>query len=519
MELQILLRYTILFASISILAACSSAETGTAAAPTPATVTGSIFASPVSQATVTVKDGNGVSVADPLLSNNDGTYSVDMLSTDLASDLVFESTGGEFTDEATGTSNVTAGAMSAYVAGGTLASGDSVHVTPGTSIIADLVTTHNITLNNAKFYFSRAFGYNPDISVKPVDITTDAALSASDVSRLAGFYPAVFSQLANDIGLGEDKQFGMFTDLAKDLADGELNGLDLSGAPVNIGTSTNILKDFVTLVGSYKTAETQTYKISYDPLTMMTSHGKAHFQISVTDKSDVPQPGLVTSGELKVMPLMYMNAGHVHTTPMGEITESGTAGTYDVTLYYVMPSRMGEGATISFSAMGTWDLKVMVGTESVHFYPNIMMAMGDVVAQLKGQITDDDSVIGMTGEEGRTYFVFRENLSGTSDNATFEIFLATRDTMMDFPAVDEGETLDSAAGAITLSTVDVQVSTDGTNFNSASNPNNSTGYFSRTGLNISGGKVYVKLIVNGVTKTTLDEQGNVIDFVTFNVTL
>ncbi len=518
MELQNLIRYTFLACSIGTLAACSSANTGTDT-PTSTTITGSIFAAPVSQATLTVT-GNGGTVVEAFTTNPDSTYTTVILDTDLASDLVFASTGGEFTDEATGTNNVTAGAMSAYVAGGTLGSGDSVHVTPGTSIIADLVTKHNVTPTNAINYFSRAFGYIPDISVKPVDITTAASLDASDVSRFAGFYPAVLSQLANDIGLGEDKQFAMFSDMAKDLADGELDGLDVSANPVNIGTSTNILKDFVTLVGSYKTAETQTYKVTYDPLSMMTSHGKAQFQISVTDKSDVPQSGLVASGELKVMPLMYMNAGHIHTTPMGEITESGTAGTYDVTLYYVMASRMGEMAAIPFSAMGTWDLKISIGPESVHFYPNIMMAMGDtVVAQLKGQITDDDAVASMTGaEEGRTYFVFRENLSGIATDATFEMFLATRDTMMDFPAVDEGETLDSASGPITLSSVVVQVSTDGISFNSASNPNNSTGYFSRSNLNISGGKLYVKLIVDGVTKTTRDDLGNVIEYATFDVT-
>jgi hypothetical protein len=507
MELQTLLRFTVLSASVATLVACSSADTATPAnTPTAVTISGSIFAAPVSQATLTVKNGNGDTVVEPMTTNADSTYTIDMLDTDLASDLVFESTGGEFTDETTGNPNVTAGAMSAYVAGATLSSGDSVHVTPGTTITADMVTKHNSTLTTAKTYFSRTFGYNPDILVKPVDITTDAALTASDESRFAGFYAAAFSKLANDIGLGDDKQFGMFSDMAKDLSDGELDGLDSAGDPVTIGTSTNILKDFIDTVGSYKTAETQTYKITYDPLSMMTSHGKAHFQISVTDKSDAPQPGLVTSGELKVMPMMYMNAGHKHTTPMGEITESGTAGTYDVTLYYVMASRMGEMAEISFSAMGTWDLKVSIGSESVHFYPNVMMAMGDtVVAQLKAQNSGTDTVMNMDGlEESRTYFIFRENLdeSGNGPNYTFEMFLATRDTMMDFPVVDKGETLDSAAGPITLTSVDVQVSTDGTNFTSADNPDDSTGYFSLSGLDISGGKLYVKLTVDDELKTT-----------------
>ena len=502
MELQTLLRFTVLLASVAALAACSSADTATAVAPTPVTVSGSIFASSVNQATVTVKDGSGNSVTEqPELTGIDGTYSADMLDTDLAGDLIFESTGGEFTDEATGNTNVMAGAMSAYVAGGTLASGDSVHVTPGTTITADLVTSHNKTLTQANTDFSSAFGYNPNISVQPVDITTDAALSASDESRFSGFYAAAFSQLANNVGLAADQQFSMFSDLAKDLSDGKLDGLDSLNNPVTIGTSANILTDYIDTVGSYKTAETQTYKVTYITSSMPTFHGKAQFQISVTDKNDIPVPDLALTDTLKVMPMMYMNAGHRHATPMGEVTESAP-GVYDVTIYYVMASRMG--AMENFRAMGTWDLKVMIGMESVHFYPNIMMAMGDtVVTQLKAQNTGTDTVINMDGlEESRTYLIFREDLSGIATDATFEMFLATRDTMMDFPAVDEDEILDSAAGPITLSTVEVQVSTDGTNFNSASNPNNSTGYFSRLNMDISAGKIYVKLTVDGELKTT-----------------
>ena len=51
-------------------------------------------------------------------------------------------------------------------------------------------------------------------------------------------------------------------------------------------------------------------------------------------------------------------------------------------------------------------------------------------------------------EESGTYFVFRENLTGIATDSTFEMFLATRDTMMDFPVVrHEGETLDSGSWA------------------------------------------------------------------------
>ena len=107
MEFQKLLRYSFVLGSIAILAACSSADsvTGTTTppvTPTSVTVSGSIFASDVGGASVTVKKTDGTTVAGPVTTNSDGTYSIDVLDTDLASDLVFESTGGGFVDEETG---------------------------------------------------------------------------------------------------------------------------------------------------------------------------------------------------------------------------------------------------------------------------------------------------------------------------------------------------------------------------------------------------------------------------------
>ena len=154
MELTSLLRHTLLVSSIGVLAACSSADStsttpNTPAAPTAVTLSGSVFASDVSGASVTIKKTDSTIVAGPVTTNADGSYSIDLLDTDLASDLVIESTGGSFIDETTGT-GTTAGTMSAYVAGGTLADGDSAHVTPGTTITATLITQHGMPANDAQ---------------------------------------------------------------------------------------------------------------------------------------------------------------------------------------------------------------------------------------------------------------------------------------------------------------------------------------------------------------------------------
>ena len=193
MEFQKLLRYTLISGSIAVLAACSSSDSSAPSAapvtPTSVTINGSVFASDVGGASVTVKKTDNTTVADPVTTNSDGTYSVDILDTDLASDLVFESTGGGFVDEET-QANATAGSMSAFVAGGTLATGDSVHVTPDSTIHANLITDHGKPPAEAQTAFFNAFAHNPDFSVDPVDITDAASVTADDAALHAFLHSA-----------------------------------------------------------------------------------------------------------------------------------------------------------------------------------------------------------------------------------------------------------------------------------------------------------------------------------------
>src|SRR3990172_10273595 len=110
------------------IAACGSSSEQTA-------VTGSIFAGPVNGASVTVKNTSGTTIARPVTTGSDGTYSIKILNTDLSSDLVFEANGGTFTDEATGTAGVAAGLFSAYINHRTLGTGSSFHLSPFTTIL------------------------------------------------------------------------------------------------------------------------------------------------------------------------------------------------------------------------------------------------------------------------------------------------------------------------------------------------------------------------------------------------
>ena len=462
------------------------------------------------------------------MTSADGTYTIDIADFALTADLVVRSDGGLFDDEATGASGVgtAAGAMSAFVAGGSLDAGSSVHVTPGTTIHADLMTDYGKTATDTNKAFFTAFAYNPDYTVQPVDVTEPAALTASDLSRFFGFRALVFSQLAQDLGLTAAQQFEMFAALAQDLSDGQLDGADANG-PVAIGSSgialpADILSQYITTAASFTEATTASYTIEYEP-SGKTTHGKDTFTLTVTDSNGAPVTDLVASGSLSVMPMMHMD-GYRHSTPMGGIIESA-AGVYDVTIYYLMPSRMMDGTT-----MGTWDLKAMVGEESAHFYPNVEMAMmtNTVRVQLKGGI--DDTIVDMSGlEVARTYNLFRDRLvtADGDDNDEFDVFIAPIETMESFPALIDGMTLMSGMGGepYLVDGITVEASVNGGGFVPA--VDNGNGTWSFTGLTLNSGTstdpvtnmICVRLTVSGETKTTVDAEGNPVDCGTFMVTL
>ena len=534
LNMKTLILNTLVACSVVTLSACSSSSdstsTATPTSETPTTFTtiaGSIFAAPVNGAEVIVKDTSGNTVAGPVMTNTDGTYSIEIPDSVLASDMEVESSGGVFDDEATGDLGIgtAAGAMAAYVAGGTLSAGSSVHVTPGSTIHADLVTDYAKTALSAKTAFFTAFAYNPDISVQPVDVTEPTALTASDLSRLFGYRALVFSQLAQNLGLTAAQQFDMFAALAQDLSDDSLNGVDANGS-VAIGTTgitlpADILSQYIATAASFTEATTASYTVEYAP-SGMTTHGKDTFSLTITDASGLPVTGLASDGSLSVMPMMYMN-DMMHSTPMGGITESAP-GVYDVTIYYLMPSRMMDGTT-----MGTWDLKAMIGMESAHFYPNVEMAMmsNTVRVQLKGI---DDTIIDMNGlEVPRTYNLFRDRLVTVDgdNNDEFDVFIAPIETMMSFPALIEGMTLESGMGGTPYPVNDILVEASVNDGAFVAGTDNGNGSWSFTGLTLDSGTgmepfantICVRLTVSGETKTTVDDEGNPVDCGTFTVTL
>ncbi len=510
--------------SLTLLSGCGSSNS---AAPADATVSGTIVAAPVSGADVSVVDVDGLLVAETEKTDAAGNYTDLVIpGGSLTKDLIVKSAGGAFIDEATGNDGVAA-EMMAYVAANTLSNGDSVSVTPGSTIVADLVMNHGKSLTEAETAFFAGFGYKPDVSVTPVDATV-VAVDASDEAKLAGLRAAAFSQLAKGMGLSQNDQFKMFTALAQDLSNGNLDGQDADGDVVIESTdpaigsvtlpddmlkrSTNSLLAFQTSSNSEMDL-TSTYRIEYVPGMMPAMAGKSMFTIKITNRSDdSPAAGL----NPMVMPIMHM-VSHEHTTPLTDITDIG-GGEYTVTIYYLMPSMM-EGAS-----MGTWDLAVTVEDETVHFYPGVMM-MPDAdtpLVRLKGV---EDKVTNMDGLlASRVYTIFKDNLDAKPGADQFTVFVVAQETMMSFPAVFVGSEL---SGNI-LADVTVQMSADdGATWKDASHDGD--GMWTANGLDLTENldekdEIRVRLTVDD---TVIDEvkttdgkavDPGVNDFNTFTVT-
>lgn len=504
------------------LAGCGSDDSAHDHAAHALTLTGSAFAAAVNGAHCMVKDPtNGAILEGPVTTDAAGAYRITVHEAYLQGEVLLECSGGSYVDEATGSTVSDAGILTAHIAADSLDEHDQVHATPASTLVAALVNRFGHSLAEAQTLFTQAFGFSPDHAIAPAD-ATHAMADATDAQRLAGLRAAAFSQLGNDLGLAPARQFDMLGALADDLADGQLDGAGSAGVITIAGTTTalgvdiqnrfgrallnfraggrdlsGLTNDKIGVLPFARTALTDRYRLRYLPGSMAAMPGKTRFQIAVTDAATglTPQTGL----SLSLLPVMHM-ASHSHGTPVDGCTETATAGTYACTLYYLMASQMMNG-----TAMGYWDLRLLVdGADEAHFYPPVMMAMGDSTrATLKGV---DDRIAGMGQPESRSYYLFRSGLSGETDNHRFQLFIAARENMMDYPAVASGSVLNpgDAEHELSVASVSVEVSTDASNWVTASEDGG--GYWTADGLgglsNGTQGEIYVRLTVNGEQKST-----------------
>lgn len=504
----------------SVLSACGGG--GSDAPSTTTTVTGTVFASPVSGAAVTVRNAAGSIVAGPATTAPTGAFSVAVPNASLAGALRFECAGGTFTDEATNAS-AAGGRMAAYAEAGSLAAGSAIHLTPMSTLTHDLVVESGLTPAAARAACTSAFGFCDNTSIGPVN---DNVVPGSDnvARRLCALRAAAFSRLALDLGLPADNQFALIDALASDLSDNVLNGRNGAGvvnmAPgvplpedvqnrfggafaamwASAGNRTGLTADQIGSPAFAKVALTNTYRVEYVPGAMGPVQGRTDFRLRVTRRSDNTAVTGLDAGGLRLVPWMYM-ATKSHSSPIDNaIVETATPGEYACTVYYLMSTNMGS------VSMGFWELRALVNGETATFHPTVGMPMGEVTrVVLKG--TNDNAASSPVAP--RSYFLFKDGaVTGSAGNHIFNVYVAAYDNQSTYPQLQVGTVLRDPSGTPwTVDNVALQASTDNTfAIGVVDGVNGSGAHWSFPGLAGltagTGRTVYVKLFVNGEQKTT-----------------
>jgi hypothetical protein len=509
----------------SMLAACGGGGGTSSSSSTPSTtISGSVFAAPVSGAGITVKDAGGVFVAGPVTTAADGSYSIVVPGSALSGVLRFESAGGSFTDEASG-ATAAGGRLSAYVEAGTLVAGSAVHLTPFSTVVHDLVVGGK-SVADAKAAFNAAFGFTDNTSVAPKN---DNVVTGADnvARRLVALRAVAISQLTRDLGFSPDNQFQLIAAIAQDLSDNTLNGM-IGSSPVNVSPGnplpediknrfecsvdkvydntslnrTGLTADLIGTLPFSKIALTASYRVEYIPGSMPAVQGKTQFRIKITRRSDnTAVTGLVGSGSLNLVPWMHM-ATKSHSSPWDNAIIDNQDGTYSCNVYYLMSTSMNG------IPMGYWRLWVVIGnpgsSEIAKFFPTVGMAMGTntVRALLKGQL---DTIAAI---EQRTYYLFKDGgmtYDNTSGTHALNLFLAAKESMTSFPAISIGTILQDTGGTPwPVTTMSVEASTD--NVTWLPGTNSAGGHWSVPGLGGlttgTAGQLVVRLFVNTEQKTT-----------------
>ena len=488
------------------LAACGQDDNTTSNNNTSTTtITGQAIAGAVT-GQVHVHDGNDTHLVTGTVTN--GVFSVDLPNTALSQSLDFE-VNGTYRDEVSGATvtltaanplalRTAANAFTAGVAG-------NAPITPGSSIIRALVVSHGKTLSEAETAFNTAFGYTPDLTVRPFDPYTTTITNQTTADQEAAFRVGHMSQLGADLGLNATDLAAMPASFAADLADGKLDGLDALNAHINftsssvdlyaMHTTTPIANRLVIAVSNFTGSAANVAGVT--PPTMglpplvgdaagttkqltladgtlinvkMESVNSAPFQtgfrnVRTSHKFTLTNAatGLpYTASNIMIMPMMYMNSGHNHGSPHAMVDNTNAAtGIYTSDIYYLMASGMNG------MPMGQWQLDVQLGDNTVganmmdpyahtFFYPNVMMNMGtDVLMDRLNSANDTwTNMMGMTTP--REYRVWLKDITvNGAGGHDVTVFVSTQNmanmamggmamahSPMSFPAVYAGQTLE-----------------------------------------------------------------------------
>jgi len=278
---------------------------------------------------------------------------------------------------------------------------------------------------------------------------------------------------------------------------------------VNSFFKLSFLLALLILNGCSNNEDESKYKIEYIAPILGEMEGKTVFAIKVTDNdTEKGAPGL----DINIVPFMHLTSMS-HTTPVGTIVDNNN-GTYTCTVYYLRATSGDEYWGLTVTASDGVDSSTAI------FTPTVGTATGDTpYVVLQG--VNDKTVDPMDIPEARKYYLFHDGLSGTTGNHSFGVFIATRESLIDHPAVYVDQILtDETATDWTIGAMIVQVSTDdGSTWRTMTDI--SKGHWSITGLGglESGvtGTIQIKLTVDdGIANETKIDGLN--DFQTFTVT-
>ena len=244
-------------------------------------------------------------------------------------------------------------------------------------------------------------------------------------------------------------------------------------------------------------ASTGTY--SFDLTLGEISNGVAEVSVKVTDNNGDDLP----SSSVTIKPMMNMASGMQHGTPFsansGELDDDGE---FSTTAYFLMPSAMGD------TPMGDWSITMAFEGESETFDITVEMATSDV-KKLSGG--DSDQIPSM---ENRTYYLFERERMVMDNMNSFEVFIAAREDMMNYAAIEEDVTLNEGVMGANLTINNVQVemcnmqndcSKQSVNWISASAIEGEAGVYKVMGLGLMGDdndEVDVRLTINDAQKTS-----------------
>ncbi len=176
------------------------------------------------------------------------------------------------------------------------------------------------------------------------------------------------------------------------------------------------------------TAETDNYIFEYTAGAISGGVGSYTLNVKAKDGSDV------SGEEVSSTPVMTMNSGMEHSTPtvstLGDLDEDGDFSTQ---VYYLMGTYNGNG-----EKQGNWNLNVEFDGETASLPMEISWTDGGHTTLYGGE---DDKINGMSGMTPRPYYVFFEGKHHMNNMHMFSVYVATKEDMLNYPAVVAGSTL------------------------------------------------------------------------------